>query len=120
MIWDPKRIKVMETHVGNFSIFLLCKIVGVKEEWVFTPVYGHVLQQEKEALWEELDNVGRAWSCPWLLTGDFNAVKPSSERSNGKAARWEREKFKELIDEHKLMEFDINEPNSRMGMMFPP
>lgn len=47
--------------------------------------------EEKLEFLEELDNLGRVWSYPWLLAGDFNAVKQPFERNISKASKLERE-----------------------------
>lgn len=111
IIWDSDKLEVLDSHSGIFTLSLLCKSIGVAENWVFTAVYGLVLQSEKERFWEELDDVGHAWTCPWILAGDFNAVIKRSEGSTGRASRFERQKFQDFIDEHGLLEFNRAGPN---------
>lgn len=54
--------------------------------------------------WEELDTIGRAWNLPWIMVGDFNAVRTRAERSSGRASKLEREQFANLLDEFDLLE----------------
>lgn len=92
--------------VGTFSVSLLCRLIGKDEDWLFTSVYRSTDVSIKEQFWEELDSIRTCWNCPWLITGDFNAILRRSERSSGRITRIKRQFFSEFIDEHELLEFD--------------
>lgn len=73
---------------------------------MFTSVYGPIQLEMKDALWIELDNVGRLWSLPWVIVGDFNAVRGRAESSSHRASRYERDKFGEVVNDFGLLEPD--------------
>lgn len=78
---------------------------------MFTGVYGPVQAEAKPHFWEELDSIGRCWNLPWLIAGDFNAVRKHAERSSGRATRLEREMFAGLVDEFGLLDFERQGPH---------
>lgn len=96
----------------NFLITLVSKLKGAVEEWAFTGLYGPVKSEEDVGFWTELDDIGRGLDLPWLIGGDFKAVRKKNERRNGKASKYERRKFLSLLEDHGLLEFD------RMGPSF--
>lgn len=106
VIWDSDKLEVLDSHVGSYSVSILCKTTGIPGCWAFTSVYGPVQHADKERFWEELNNVWKAWTCPWILAGDFNGVRQRSERFTGRGSRFERQKFLEFKDEHSLLEFE--------------
>lgn len=91
VIWDSSRVNAIDFHIGKYLILILCKLIGLSLEWIFTKVYGLVVREDKLEFLEELDNIGRVWSYPWLLAGDFNVVKQPLERNISKASISEKE-----------------------------
>ena len=52
-------------------------------QWIFIRVYGPVLANLKEHMWEELGSMRGVWSGPWCIRGDFNATISPSESNKG-------------------------------------
>lgn len=77
--------------VGKYSLSIICNEKNVLKAWVFTTVYGPVQQELKLAFLEELDTLGRAWNLPWIIVGDYNAVRTRAEHCSGRATKFERE-----------------------------
>lgn len=105
MIWDPKRVKIADYYMGNYSITIFCKIGELDVVWPFTRVYGLVNLQDKLAFREELNTLGWFWEGPWLLSRDFNAARKRLERTSNQASRFERESFNGFVDDFGLLEF---------------
>ena len=74
LFWDKRNEEVIETLSGVFSVSCLFRNVEDYFQWIFTGVYGPVLANLKEYLWEELESVRGLWSGPWCIGGDFNAT----------------------------------------------
>lgn len=89
---------------------MVCRSKESGVQWVFSGVCGPSKNDKKQEFWEELDSLGRYWELPWMLAGDFNAVKSRRERSSNKASISGRENFLEFCDEHCLLEFDRTGP----------
>ncbi|XP_059669248.1 uncharacterized protein LOC132314393 [Cornus florida] len=75
-------------------------------KWVFTGVYGPVVDDERPIFWEELCYVQGLWSFPWCLGGDLNSVRSSSERSTG-GRSLEMDQFSDFINEYLLVDLPI-------------
>lgn len=73
------------SHVGQFSVSVLLKDVRSIAEWVAMSVYGPATINEKVAFWQELSQVAGMWNCPWLIGGDFNAIRYPNEKRGGRA-----------------------------------
>lgn len=97
-----------DSHIGDHLLSLRCRCIATNDLWTFTVVYGPVVQGFKDSLWAKLDTVGRCWSSPWLVAGDFNAIKQNSERSSGRALRYERVMSREFIDTFKIDRYIAN------------
>ena len=42
-------------------------------------MYGPNINRERNVMWEELAGVASWWGFPWIVSGDFNAVRFPSE-----------------------------------------
>ena len=68
-------------------------------QWIFIGVYGPVLADLKEDLWEELGPVRGLWSRPWCIEGDFNAsISPSESNKGGRVTQAMR-RFAVVLDD---------------------
>ncbi|CAN1191888.1 hypothetical protein LINPERHAP2_LOCUS41265 [Linum perenne] len=53
------------------------------EDRYITFVYGAPIAQEREKVWEEIEEFKRPPSTPWCLIGDFNAIRTQDEKQGG-------------------------------------
>ena len=83
MFWNKRNLEVIETMSRVFSVSYLFLNVEDGFQWIFTGVYGPVLANMKEYLWEELGSVRGLWSGPWCIGGDFNATISPTESNKG-------------------------------------
>lgn len=123
LIWDADRVEFSEVLIRKFSISLLCNLVVSNVQWVITNAYGPCLTKEKTEFWKELFEVGLHWNVPWLLFGDFNAVRAKSERTGVSTSRKEMREFNSFVDDLGLLEFDKFSPsfsfsNSQISSLF--
>ena len=99
LFWDKRNLEAIETVSGVF--FVSCSFRNVEDDfqWIFTSVYGPVLANLKEALWEELGSVKGLWLGPWCIGGDFNAsISPSESNKGGRVTQAMR-RFAVVLDE---------------------
>ena len=83
LFWDKRILEVIETVSGVFSVSCLFKNVEDGFHWIFTGVYGPVVANLKENLWEELGSVRGLWSGAWCIEGDFNVTISPNESNKG-------------------------------------
>ena len=99
LFWDKRILEVIETVSGVF--FVSCFFINVEDgfQWIFTGVYGLVVANLKENLWEELGSMRGLWSRPWCIGGDFNVtISPNESNKGGKVTPTMR-CFAEVIDD---------------------
>ena len=54
MFWDSRKLELVKTEIGHFSVTCMFKNVGDGLMWAFTGVYGPVKRSKNELFWEEL------------------------------------------------------------------
>ncbi|KAG9441971.1 hypothetical protein H6P81_017825 [Aristolochia fimbriata] len=80
MVWDSNLLELEEERAQH--------CIGVKFKdrenattWSLGGVYGPCTYRERQTFWEELGDLLSRWSVPWLLAGDFNAIRFRAENS---------------------------------------
>ena len=54
VFWDTRKLELVETEIGHFSVTCMFKNVEDGFLWAFTRVYGPVKRSKREMFWEEL------------------------------------------------------------------
>ena len=80
IMWDRRVVAMTDSAVGHFSISCKFRNVVDQKEWAFSGVYGPNINRERNTMWEELAGVVTWWGVPWVVGGDFNAIRFPSER----------------------------------------
>uniref|UniRef100_A0A2N9HVH9 Elongation factor P C-terminal domain-containing protein n=1 Tax=Fagus sylvatica TaxID=28930 RepID=A0A2N9HVH9_FAGSY len=80
IMWDRRVVAMTDSAVGHFSISCKFRNVLDQKEWAFSGVYGPNINRERNTMWEELAGVVTWWGVPWVVGGDFNAIRFPSER----------------------------------------
>ena len=57
LMWDKRSLEASETVCGIFTASCSFRNVEDRFQWIFTGVYGSVLANLKEDMWEELGSV---------------------------------------------------------------
>ncbi|KAH1047722.1 hypothetical protein J1N35_038506 [Gossypium stocksii] len=74
-----------------------------EEEWRFTGFYGSPYVNNKSCSWNLLRKLGQYKNHPWLVSGDFNEIMYSFEKSGGILREESRmEAFREALEECQL------------------
>ena len=98
-MWDKRILEVSETVCGIFTASCSFRNVEDGFQWIFTGVYGLVLANLKEDMWEELGSVRGLWSGPWCIGGDFNASISPSESNRGGRITQAMRRFACVLDD---------------------
>ena len=80
LMWDHRVVERIDSVVGYYSISCRFQNVLDQQDWAFSGVYGPNINSERIIMWEELADVASWWGVPWVIGGDFNAVRFPSER----------------------------------------
>lgn len=91
LIWRKAFVQVIVLEESNQYVHCLVKIVGLRQDFSTTFVYGLNTGDEWKRLWQGLAKLN--CSKPWIIVGDFNAIFNMEDRSGGKAVS-----ASELID----------------------
>ena len=62
--WDTRKLELVETEIGDFSVTCMFTNVGDGFRWAFTRVYGPVKRSKRELFWEELGALRGLWEGP--------------------------------------------------------
>ena len=74
--WDKRRMELVDSEIGLFSISCLFKMVEGGFQWTFSRVYGPVERRLKEAFWEELGSIRGWWEGSWCFEGTSMRFSP--------------------------------------------
>lgn len=81
IMWDKRVLEGEMVESGGQSI--TCKLNSRQDfTWFITGVYGSNNRRERLKLWWELAASRGLFNGPWVICGDFNTTRFSSERSN--------------------------------------
>ena len=86
VLWDKRVLEIIDMELGLFSISWFKNCVD-GFHWMFTRVYGLVVDSSREFFWEELGYVRGLRNIPWCVGGDFNVVRfPCECRKGGRTS----------------------------------
>lgn len=110
ILWDDPSIQIQS--ICQKQQFIHCLMVGLgTKPWCFTAVYGNPREQERKHLWEDLWEISKNTSLPWMLAGDFNDIKDPSEQKGGNFANENKcRKFFDNINRCKLIDLGSEGP----------
>ena len=107
VFWDKRVVELVEMETGIFSIFCCFRNCTDGFQWMFSGVYGPVVDSERESFWEELGAVRGLWNGPWCVGGDFNAVRFPGERRGGGRVSNSMRRFSEIIEDLGLRDIPL-------------
>ena len=64
LLWDKRRISMVDSVAGSFSVSCLFRMEDDGFHWVFSGVYGLTEKRLREAFWEELGSIRGLWKTP--------------------------------------------------------
>lgn len=108
---DSNKVRIV-----SISLHTFCMDVHVENKldsviWQLTIVYGPVKRKLKSLFWAELDLVRQGQSLPWILCGDFNALRSIKDKSGSHLDISISRSFNSFINRHNLVEHQL--PNRK-------
>ncbi|KAA3459982.1 reverse transcriptase [Gossypium australe] len=102
LAWKEEIIVTLRSFSKN-HIDVMVKEENTNEEWRFTGFYGSPYVNNKNGSWNLLQKLGEDQTHLWLVSGDFNEIMYSFEKSGG-IPREERkiEAFRETLEKCQL------------------
>ncbi|KAL0392778.1 UNVERIFIED_CONTAM: hypothetical protein Sradi_2500600 [Sesamum radiatum] len=88
IIWNPA---VIDLHLEDISPQVIhCRITNKSSQLSFyiSFTYGLYTVVNRKSMWEKFLELGRPWSMPWIILGDFNCVKSLAEKQLGVPPTW--------------------------------
>ncbi|XP_071714914.1 uncharacterized protein [Rutidosis leptorrhynchoides] len=107
LIWDKTVFEASSELISEFFITIRGFWKSSKEESIIVNVYGPHDDASKRKLWESLDNILGIDEVSWVLCGDFNEVRDSSERLNCEFVENRAKRFNEVIEKHGLIDVPL-------------
>ncbi|CAL1388052.1 unnamed protein product [Linum trigynum] len=82
-------------------------------DWILTAVYASPHPSQQQPLWSRLTALSKGISIPWILTGDFNAIRSPTEKSGAASmATFRRCRiFNDRINGADLVDLGYSGPN---------
>lgn len=102
-VWDSRVVEKSDDAIGSFSVSCLFKNVADGFSWVFTGVYGPVINHHRGELWDELSAVAFRWDAPWWVWDApamaFNVLRFPFEKAGCNSISNEMRRFTDFINE---------------------
>ncbi|XP_021980119.1 uncharacterized protein LOC110876248 [Helianthus annuus] len=107
--WDPKRFVLHSVVKNRWFVAIKGSIRDSGKICMVINVYSPQTLGDKRLLWEELSrNIGSDDNY-WIVGGDCNCVRESSERRNSKFNMTEANEFNEFLEGSGLYEFVLRD-----------
>lgn len=102
VVWDVRRVNVVESLIGDFSVSIHVRRDG--EDWWFTGIYDPTKSLAMGSFWYEIVGLWVVCGGNWCLGGDFNAVRNVNEKENSSTYTRSMRRFDELIREKEVID----------------
>ena len=82
LLWNQSRVNI---KILDSSKHFIHGIVneGNSDEWMFTVVYANPILTLKKQCFEEVAQLARNITKPWMVIGDFNEILSAAEKIGG-------------------------------------
>ena len=107
LLWDKRRISLVDSVAGSFSVSCLFRMENDGFQWVFSRVYGPTEKRLSESFWEELGAIRSLWENPWCVGGDFNEILSPNERSRGGRISNTMRRFSDVLNDLGLRDLSL-------------
>lgn len=106
---DSNTCTVLDSIVHRFSVDIFIQNRSDRCTWMLTIVYAPVDRQLKPSFWRELkhNRIGR--QEPWVICGDFNAIRARHEKSGSNFDVRLSGKFNTFVSNHHLVELKLHQ-----------
>ncbi|XP_061364993.1 uncharacterized protein LOC133308390 [Gastrolobium bilobum] len=82
VIWDSRKFMVQ--LISQSTQYIHMKIeYNHFESFLCTAIYASPREEQRQLMWNDVKNISQGISEPWIIAGDFNDIKSSSEKKGG-------------------------------------
>ncbi|KAD4178488.1 hypothetical protein E3N88_27079 [Mikania micrantha] len=105
--WDPAMFKKNQVKLSQNYIVISGEWMGVLENVNLVNVYAPHGESDRRQLWQELLQIKNTNVGSWIIMGDFNTIRISSDRSSGAPIDKAAKDFNEFIMKAELGELNM-------------
>ena len=106
--WDPTKVEGHLLNQNRYSITIKFTCKNLDFMWILTNAYGPHEQVERRKFFTEVTQLRQVHQEPWVLMGDFNAVRFTEDR-RGKGNNASASKlFNKFVNHNLLLELGLN------------
>ena len=106
IIWDTRKVKVIDSLVGDFSVSILVE-ENNGTQWWLSGVYGPSTPFRRSDFWEELGALYGLCDTRWCVAGDFNTPMYPSEKSSNTRSNASMRSFDQVIKDMELIDLPL-------------
>jgi exonuclease III len=118
--WNKKKFKLLTSFSKLYSISSHFESESNATRFWVSNIYGPNTDDERPAFFQELKEIADQIQGPWLLAGDFNAIRAAHERSSLHMTRNETI-FNDIINELMIQELPLLDRSfTWSNMQHPP
>ncbi|KAK9154956.1 hypothetical protein Sjap_002436 [Stephania japonica] len=103
IVWDVRKVKVVNNITGEFSISIQVEEAGGVNWWL-TGVYGPASTRGRSRFWDEVAALAGLCGPSWCIAGDFNVTRFLSEKLNSTRKTSCMVEFDRLISDLELID----------------
>lgn len=109
-IWDPQKFGVINAEASKQHLSLILQLVGDRQCYMITNVYGPQPMEDKLRLLTTLVDMKKRYpTLPWILGGNFNMTKSIMEKKGGtRTLGRDSIAFHNFITNMKLVDMETN------------
>ncbi|XP_019265727.1 PREDICTED: uncharacterized protein LOC109243273 [Nicotiana attenuata] len=109
LLWDTNEIECKEVSSTAQTIHTVVYIRRLDMRFTFTAVYGLHSIEDRRSMWSELTRLHSIQQGPWLIMGDYNAIRSIEDRPVGNTVQdQEVRDFNEFIEDTGVTEMKTN------------
>jgi hypothetical protein len=117
--WNQNRFKLISSFTRSYTINSLFESESNATRFWLSNVHGPNLDESRPEFFQELKEIAEQINGPWLLAGDFNAIRAPHERSTLHMSQNEN-LFDYLIRDLTLQEIPLLDRNFTWSNMQQP
>lgn len=110
-LWWKEEVAVDVRFRSKNLMRCIIKWPAIPSSWLCSFIYAPPIAKDRRDFWDQIRDIHRENSFPWLCMGDFNEIGSVMEKTGGQMCRRDRiEKFLQLLSECELMDLEFKGP----------
>ncbi|XP_021738161.1 uncharacterized protein LOC110704651 [Chenopodium quinoa] len=111
LFWRREQVSVTLFDENTQHMTVINKKNG-DDPWLFSAIYASPSSSLRRELWQQLENIRRNYSGPWLLGGNFNDTLSIDERNGNNNSKMQRrrQEFSNWVENNGLIDLGCTGP----------